>query len=125
PVGANRRSPQGEHRWAAAAAVLVAIALNGVLSDPLLVGPRFVIPAIGLLLFIPLVATNPHRLTKQTRTARVSSLVLVTLLGVANHVSLVRLITELVNGSQYGAGLLVGALLVFLTNIIVYGLVYW
>lgn len=125
PTHDVRRSPQGEHRWPAAIAVLVAIALYALLSDPLLVGPRFVIPTLGVLLLIPLILTNPQRLSKETRAVRVIALVLVVLLGIANTASLVRLISVLLDGSQKGPGLLLSALQVWITNIIVFGLAYW
>jgi len=125
PPTNERRSPDGEHRWPAAGAVLAAVALYGFLSDPLLVGPRWVVPALGVLLLIPLILTNPRRLRRDVPFARITSIVLVVLLAVANMSSLVRLIVVLVDGSQKGAGLLLGALQVWLTNIIVFGLAYW
>ena len=125
PPANERRSPDGEHRWPAAGAVLVAIALYGLLSDPLLVGPRWVVPVLGVLLLIPLILTNPRRLKKDVPAARMTSIVLVVLLAAANMSSLIRLINALLDGSQKGGGLLLGALQVWLTNIIVFGLAYW
>jgi len=45
--------------------VLVAIALYGALPSALQIGPRFVIPVLELLLFVPLVLANPRRMTRQ------------------------------------------------------------
>ncbi|MDQ1714760.1 MAG: hypothetical protein QOC60_705 [Frankiaceae bacterium] len=125
PPTNERRSPEGEHRWPAAIAVLLAILMYALLSNPLLVGPRWVVPVLGVLLLVPLVATNPRRLKREVKSARITSIVLVVLLALANMSSLVRLIVALLDGSQKGAGLLLGALQVWLTNIIVFGLAYW
>jgi hypothetical protein len=57
-----RRGKRGEARLPPAVAVLVAIALYAVLPEPLLVGPRFLIPGLELGLLVVLIATNPWRL---------------------------------------------------------------
>ena len=58
---------RGEARLPALLATLLAIALYALLPDTLLLGPRFVIPALGLLLLVALTIVNPRRLTRQTR----------------------------------------------------------
>ena len=62
-----RRGKRGEMRLAPAVAVLVAIVLYAVLPESLLLGPRFLIPALELALLVALIATNPWRMTRQTR----------------------------------------------------------
>jgi len=47
-----------------------------VLPEPLPVGPRLLIPGLELVLLVALIATNPWRLTWQTRWSRMASLVL-------------------------------------------------
>jgi hypothetical protein len=123
PVRTERR---GEARFPAAIAVLFAIALYALLPETLLVLPRFVIPALGLLLLGALVAVNPKRLTRQTRFSRISSLALVALIGLANTGSLVMLLRALLASEvQDGRSLLIAALQVWLTNVIVFGLAFW
>ena len=123
PVRQERR---GEARLPAALAVLFAIALYALLPETLLVLPRLVIPALGVLLLIALVVVNPKRLTRQTRFSRIASLVLVGLIGFANTVALVMLLRALLASHvQDGRALLVAALQVWLTNIIVFGLAFW
>src|SRR6478752_443497 len=51
-----RRGKRGEARGPPAVAVLVAVALYAVLPEPLLVGPRFLIPALELVLLVALIA---------------------------------------------------------------------
>jgi len=121
-----REERRGEARLPAAVAVLAAIALYALLPEPLLVRPRFIIPALGVLLLATLVVVNPRRLTRQTRFSRIASLALVGLIGLANAITLVLLLQALIASQvQNGRALLIAALQVWLTNIIVFGLAYW
>ena len=126
----DRRHPRidrrGEARLPAVFAVLAAAALYALLPEHLLVAPRFVIPGLELLLLVPLVAINPRRLTRQTRSSRVLSLTLAFLIIVANQVALGLLLHALVTvtGDQ-ARELLVAAGQVWLTNIIAFGLLFW
>lgn len=121
-----RHQRRGEARLPAAVATLVAIALYLALPEQLLVGPRFVVPALEIVLLVPLIAINPRRVTRQTRFSRTVSLTLVVVIGVTNLVALALLIHDLVAGSaDSGQALLLGALQVWLTNVIAFGLVYW
>ncbi|MFD9124772.1 hypothetical protein [Kitasatospora sp. NPDC059571] len=107
-------------------ATLVAILLYLALPEELLVAPRFVLPALEVLLLIPLVAINPRRLTRQTRISRLLSLALVALVGASNLTALGLLIHALVSsGVKDGGALLLAALQVWATNIIVFGLAFW
>ena len=121
-----RADRRGEPRLPAAVAVLVAIALYALLPEHLLVGPRFVIPTLGVLLLGALILINPRRITRQTRFSRIASLTLVGLMGAANSVALVLLLDALLASQvKNGRALLIAALQVWLTNIIVFGLAYW
>jgi len=82
-----RRGKRGEARLPPTIAVLVAVALYAVLPEPLLVGPRLLIPGLELVLLAVLIATNPWRLTRQTRWSRAASLVLAGLVAVSNLVT--------------------------------------
>jgi len=121
-----RPERRGEARLPAAIAVLVAIALYALLPEHLLVGPRFVIPTLGVLLLVALIIINPRRMTRQTRFSRIASLTLVGLIGAANSVALVMLLDALLASQvKDGRALLIAALQVWLTNIIVFGLAFW
>ncbi|MFD5085315.1 hypothetical protein ACFWOG_22045 [Kitasatospora sp. NPDC058406] len=121
-----RHERRGEARLPAVLATLAAILLYVALPQQLLVAPRYVLPALELLLLIPLVAVNPLRLTRQNRISRAMSLTLVLLIGASNLASLGILIHGLVSKQvEDGGELLVAALQVWLTNIIVFGLAYW
>jgi hypothetical protein len=116
----------GEHRWPAAVAILVAAALYLFLPNHLVIGPRYVIPVLEVFLLAALVAANPHHFTRETRELRLISLGLVLLIGLTNAVSLGLLVGALVVGhEQRGWPLLLGALQVWLTSLIAFGLGYW
>lgn len=110
----------------AACAVVAAIALYALLPSQLIVGPRFVVPVLELLLFVPLVAANPRRMTRHNRLLRRASIALVLLIALANTVALALLIHELLRGqASKGTELLLAAGQVWVTNILMYGLAFW
>ncbi|MFD9474771.1 hypothetical protein [Streptomyces goshikiensis] len=118
-----RHERRGEARLPAVVATLAAIGLYLALPQQLLIAPRYVLPALELLL---LIAINPRRLTRQTKTFRVLSLTLVLTIAAGNLAALGLLIDQLVHAkAQDGRSLLIAALQVWLTNIIVFGLAYW
>ncbi|MCX4783473.1 hypothetical protein [Streptomyces sp. NBC_01264] len=99
-----RHERRGEARLPAVIATVVAIGLYQVLPQQLLLGPRYVLLALELLLLVPLIAINPRRLTRQTRLSRALSLTLVLVIAASNLVSLGILIHALVStGVKEGA----------------------
>ncbi len=122
----DRSQPPGEPRLPAAVAVLVAATLYAALPSSLIFGSRFVVPALELVFFIPVLAANPRRMTRDSRLLRSVSIALILLIAVANTVSLVLLVQAMVSGSvTQGKALLLGAGQVWLTNIIVFALTFW
>jgi hypothetical protein len=125
----SQRPPRraGESRWPAAIATLGAIGLYGALPNNLLVGPRYIIPAIELVILAVVVVENPSRMTRESRRSRVAALALTYLILFSNLVSLVLLLRRLVSpsGADQGADLLLAALQVWLTNVIVFSLAFW
>ncbi len=125
-VGRPRQGRSYEHRFPAAFAIVVGVALYAALPSDLTIGSRFAIPALELALLVPVLAFNPHRIKHQTRLSRALSLALVGVIGIANLISLVLLIRALVQGAANDSHkLLLAALQVWITNIIVFGLAYW
>jgi hypothetical protein len=125
-IGTPRQGRDYEHRFPAAVAIVVGVALYAVLPSDLTIGSRFVIPALELALLVPVLAFNPRRLERQTKLSRALSLALVGVIGIANLVSLVLLVRALVRGAANDSHkLLLAALQVWITNIIVFGLAYW
>lgn len=116
----------GEPRLPAACAVVLAIALYAALPETLIFGPRFLVPGLEIVLFVPLLAINPTRMTRQDRVSRKLSLGLLLVIAVANTTALVLLVGELVSGDiTQGKALLLAAGQVWLTNVIMFALVFW
>ncbi len=121
-----KRIARAEHRWPVVLAILSAMTLYALLPSSFLPVLRYGVVVIGLLLLIPVIALNPSRLTKQTTWSRALSVSVALLLGAANQVAFVQLIIELVHAaSDDGPGLLLAALQVWITNVIVFALIYW
>jgi hypothetical protein len=120
------RTNPGEARYAAGAAILVAVGLYLLLPNPLIVGPRLVIPVLELAIFVPLVIANPRRFTRETAALRAVSIGLVGLIALANMTALGLLVDALVSGHvERGRPLLLGACQVWITNMIVFALAFW
>jgi hypothetical protein len=127
-VPAWQRRTQGELRWPVTVTTAVAIGLQMAVPDRLvLVHPSWVLPATQGLLLIVLVMANPRRINNESRALRLLALTFAALLSLANLWSLARLaigITQGTTGTTPSHLLITGAL-IWLTNVIVFGLWYW
>jgi hypothetical protein len=125
--GTEPRQHPGESRYPAAVAVVAAAVLYAALPSTLVIlGPRFLIPVLEIVLLVPLFIGNPRRMTRESRALRLIAIGLILLIAMANVTSLVLLVDALVNGTTHQAGsLLLGAAQVWLTNIIVFALAFW
>ena len=123
----NRRVKEGDPLWPAQLAVAIAIALHLTLSDKLVVGPRWLIPAVEGLLLLTLVMVAPQR-ASQIR-GRHQRLLLWTILGLVTLtylVSLGLLVHYLVAGGRVGGHALIGSgLVLWATNVLLFSVVYW
>lgn len=124
-MSSTRPRPQHEHRAPVAVAILVNLALSLFLPNEVLFFPSWVVPLLGVLLLIPLIAFNPRRLTRETTWSRWLSFALAILLTVANQLTVVRTIEVLLGGHADGGAVLLTALQVWVSTIIAFGLVYW
>ena len=105
--------------------MVVAALVYAVLPESLLVGPRFAIPAIELLLLAVLLLTNPRRMVRQTRWSRAASIALACVVIATNLVALGMLVRTLTSPATEGTALLLGGMQVWVTNVIGFGLLYW
>ena len=123
-----RRRTEGELRWPVTITTALAIGLQVAVPDKLvLVSPSWILPVAQGALLIVLVMANPHRIDRQSTAMRSLSLVLGALLTLANVWSVARLaigITQGNIGRNPGQLLITGAV-IWLTNVIVFGLWYW
>jgi uncharacterized membrane protein len=127
-VPAWKRPTRGEARWQAALAVAVAVALQYPLPDKLvLVHPDWLLPTLQALLLIALVAASPRRINIQSRAIRLTGLTLAALLSLANAYSVVRLVVDLVQGTEGNSAgpLLITGGIIWLINVVVFALWYW
>ena len=119
-----------EPRWPASAAVLAALILNWPLPGKFTLVPNWLLAALELALLIPLTIAEPNRRQGEPIWQRLGAVALIALVNAANVASLVLLVQDLLQGKVNGkpiiaTSLLVSALLIWLTNVLVFALWYW
>jgi len=115
-----------EPNWPAQVAVLVAIALQLLLPQRVTAGPRWLLPVLEGILLIGLALASPLELEREHPLRRRMALGLIVLVSAANITSLVLLSHELLNhGVKNGRPLIVSGALIWLTNVLIFGLWYW
>jgi uncharacterized membrane protein len=117
-----------EPRWPALLAVVVAIGLQLVLPNTVLVGLgyRALIPSLEGVLLLVLLVTNPGHISRDTARLRLLGVTLIVVITIANFVSLTELIHALLYSTKTaGRPLVYASAPIWLTNIIVFGLWYW
>jgi uncharacterized membrane protein len=127
-VPAWQRRTSGEARWQVAICMVVAIGLQIAVPGRLaMLSPVWILPALQGVLLIALAVANPGRINRESSALRALGLTLAALISFANAWSVVRLSIGLVQGTEGGdAGpLLVTGGVIWLTNVIVFGLWYW
>lgn len=122
---AREERTEAEHRWPAAVGVLVILTSYVTLSPELFGVVRYGVAVVCLLLLVPVIVINPHRLRRQTTWSRRISVALVLIIGLTNQVLLVALVQLLVANTEDGPTVLLAALQVWLTNVIGFALLYW
>jgi uncharacterized membrane protein len=116
-----------EPRWPASVALVIAGVLYLLLPGGYQTGPYWLIPAIELVVLVPLSIAAPMRRHGEPRWQQIAAFTLIAVLNTANLISLVRLIVRLVHGGKVtdGSTLLFTAASIWLTNVIVFALWYW
>ncbi len=110
----------------AQAAVLVAIALQLLLPERLTVGPAWLLPVLEGALLIGLLVATPRQLESEHPVRRRAALGMTAMVSAANITSLILLSHELLrHGSPNGHELITSGALIWLTNVIIFGLWYW
>jgi uncharacterized membrane protein len=113
--------------WPAQLVVVVAIGLQLILPEKVIAGPsRFLLPALEAALLVGLAITTPRRHRDESRLRRGLAIGLIALVSAANAVSLALLVNAILAGAKTtGRDLLLGALAIWLTNILIFALWYW
>jgi hypothetical protein len=112
--------------WIAELTLLAAAILQLTISSELRLGPKYMVSGLLILLLITVAFTAPRRHLGKGTPHITIAILLISLITLANAGELVLLINALLNNSDIGGdSLLGGAGAIFLTNIIVFGLLYW
>lgn len=112
--------------WPAQAAILAAIALQLLLPERVTAGPTWLLPALEGALLLGLSFATPRQLEREHRARRRAALALTAVVSAANAASLALLAHELLHrGTSNGRGLIVSGTLIWLTNVLIFGLWYW
>jgi hypothetical protein len=118
----------GEPRWPMATAVLVVIALTILLPNSLVVRPRWGVPVVEAILLAAVMIGDPGKIDRRSRPVRVMSVTLIALLVATTLWCTGELIVQLIRGGRAtdSAGLLLAAGgIVWASNVIAFGLLYW
>jgi hypothetical protein len=123
----NRTSFNADPIWHVQLTVLLALLLQLTLPDKFVAGPRFVLPILEVFLVISLYITSKKIDLINPLLRKFSSITLILLIAIANVYALQQLAHQLLAGGRVadGHGLILTAVNIFLTNIIVFGLLYW
>jgi uncharacterized membrane protein len=121
------RSTRGEQRLPVTVAVLIAIVLQIELPRRFALQPHLLLPGLEIALAAGLIAANPTRIDRESRLLRAVSVTLIAAISVANTISALRLVYELLHGTagDNAAALLSTGAAIWGTNVIVFGLWYW
>jgi hypothetical protein len=125
PVPAER----GEHWWPVATAIIVVAGLHVALPARYRVQPAWVVPVVLLALLAVLIAGDPGRIDRQKAWLRIVTGIVIGVIAVANLLAAVRLVVDILTGNKLfahnAAGLLATGGVIWVTNVIAFGLVYW
>jgi len=126
PAAAANR---GEHWWPVATAIIVVAGLHLALPAQYRERPRWVLPAVMLALLIVLIVGDPGRIDRQRTWLRITTSTVIAVITLANLFAAVGLVVDiLTNDKLYtnnAGGLLATGGVVWITNVIAFGLWYW
>ncbi|GAA0624960.1 hypothetical protein HPO96_01500 [Kribbella sandramycini] len=113
-------------RWPASLAVVAVLILQLLVPTQIAAFPRWVMPALGALLLLPLIWMNPFHLRRDEPWLRWVELALLAVLVLANAIYLAELIVYLNSGdANNGLVLVKAAALIWVTNVVAFGVWYW
>ena len=123
----RNRSHDYDPVWHVEVVMLVAIVLQLVLPDRFAFGVRWLIPALEVLLAISLVATTPKEKVFESFRRRLNVTLLLAVTGLSNLYALAQVTSHLLEQGKVadGRSLIVTAINIYLTNIIIFALLYW
>jgi uncharacterized membrane protein len=112
--------------WEPQLVVGCAIALQLSLSGEVTIGPNWLFPALEGMLLIGLVIVSPHPNVRHSRFRRHVAIGMIGFVSAANIASLVLLSHQLLHGGkQNGHQLILSGIVLWCTNVLLFGLWYW
>src|SRR5262245_55640987 len=118
--------PESEPFWPAQLAAGAALALYLTLPHALIMGPKWLVPGVEGGLLLGLVITTPTRRHDQSARLRAMIVALVGLVSLTTLVSLVLLARFLLDDRHaQGHALLFAGAVLWLTNVLIFGIWYW
>ena len=114
-----------EHKLPVLVTILGAFTLYLLLPEEISLFPRWVVPAVGAAVLIPLLIVNPRRVSRETTWSRWIGIGFALALALVNQAYVVIIVVQLVNGQIDGPSILLTAFAVWITNVIAFALVYW
>lgn len=112
--------------WEPQLVVACAIALQLSLSENVTVGPSWLFPVLEGALLIGLVIVSPHPNVRNSPIRRRAAMVMIGLVSAANIASLVLLSHRLLQGGKAnGHALILSGIVLWCTNVLLFGLWYW
>jgi hypothetical protein len=128
-VSADQAATRGEHWWPVALAIAAAAVLHVALPAKYRVNPPWVAPAVLLGLLAALIIGDPGRIDRQRTWLRVVTGVMIACLTAANLLAAVHLFHDILTNNKLYAdnatGLLATGGVIWITNVIAFGLWYW
>ena len=114
-----------EPRWPVIAITLAAVSLYLLLPDSITFLPAWLIPAVGVLVFIPFIAVNRLHLDAETTWSRWIGVGFAIGLAAVNQIYIVLIVMQLVSGKVSGPSVLLTAFEIWIANVVAFALVYW
>lgn len=123
----RNRARSYDPSWHAQALMLVAIVLQQLLPDRFVLGSRYLLESLEALLILTLSFTTPKKKIFYSMRRRINVLLLIGLSGLTNIYALFIVSNKLLEQGHVNNGrqLILSAINIYLTNIIIFGLLYW
>jgi hypothetical protein len=118
----------GEARWPMALAVVAVIVMTLLLPHDLVARPRWGVPLVEGILLVAVIVADPGKIDLVSPRVRALSITLIALLVATTLWCTTQLIVQLVRGgpaTQSGGALLAAGGIVWLSNCLSFGLLYW
>jgi uncharacterized membrane protein len=115
-----------EPAWPAQATVLVAIGLQVALPDRLTIVSRWLLPSLEAALLVGLASATPKHFEREHPNRRRIAIAMIAFVSLANALSLALLTHYLLHHHvNNGHELIIAGSLIWLTNVLIFGLWYW